>query len=93
MIELELGPFVSFFDRFEIAIFGVKQAQKLCKMGCLLAKWICTMVVYVNGMDLAISSLFLDFLTASKLLFLAYFGSYFRSIPPTGYIGVPLGYP
>ena len=43
------------FDRFKIAIFGVKQVQKLCKT----CKIHCTMIVYVNGMDLAISSLFL----------------------------------
>ena len=35
-----MGPFLPFFDRFEIAIFGVKQVQKLCKMGCLLVKWV-----------------------------------------------------
>ena len=29
----------SIYVRFEIAIFGVKQAQKLCKMGYLLIKW------------------------------------------------------
>ena len=33
----------SIYVRFEIAIFGVKQAQKLCKMGCTilwLVKWV-----------------------------------------------------
>ena len=35
--------FFSIFDRFEIAIFELKQAQKLCKMGCTilwLVKWV-----------------------------------------------------
>ena len=42
-----LSPAFTTFDRFEFGTFGVKQAQKLCKMGCWLVKWVVLLVKWV----------------------------------------------